>query len=222
MSSVSKNSKTQKKSASRLSQRKHQERGSEQKFLQRKVFTKSSRPPSTNQYKVVNVPCKIPSAFIVPKKDSIKKETKKAITNDWELKLQKFREKQQEIKEKYSPKMRELYVNPKKLKRDSISELHRARVPEIVAEPIKTNDGGDDETEPVQFQEKVFIKQEPIKLEDNAKSLITLVTFEQEVPRLSPEIKAKANELITEAHRMIWHWLFRGLFPPAIIAAKHK
>ncbi|XP_044272019.1 uncharacterized protein LOC123015963 [Tribolium madens] len=220
MSSVPKNCKTQKKSAPRLSQRKNQERGSGEKFLQRKVFTKSSRPPITNQYRIVNVPCKIPSAFNVPKK-----ETKKEAKSDWEIKLQKFREKQQQIKEKYSPKMKEIYVNPNKSKmykqKESINNFHKAHIPEFGTETTKTNDVVDDKSEPIQFQEKVHIKQEPIKIQENVNSLITQVTFEQEAPKLTPEVKAKANELITEAHRMIWYWLFHGLFPPSI-AAKHK
>lgn len=66
--------------------------------MQRKIFTHS------DACKVVGVKCRLPSATAFNKNTP----------NVYEENNRKIREKMKEVRDKYSPRMKELYINPKK------------------------------------------------------------------------------------------------------------
>lgn len=74
--------------------------------LQRKVFTKPSRTPAADRYKIVNVKCQVPSPTTVGRRD---------VKRDLEQKNKRAKEQTPSTRDRHSAKrMREIYVNPNK------------------------------------------------------------------------------------------------------------
>jgi hypothetical protein len=117
------NRKFQKKTSDRLHQPQHVQ--GRTNTMQRKVFTKPSRTPAADRYKIVNVKCQVPSPTTVARRD---------VKRDLEQKNKRAKEQTPSTRDRHSAKrMREIYVNPNKDKpshkpKSASKEIQRTKV----------------------------------------------------------------------------------------------
>ncbi|XP_068897459.1 uncharacterized protein [Tenebrio molitor] len=162
------NRKFQKKTSDRLHQPQHVQ--GRTNTMQRKVFTKPSRTPAADRYKIVNVKCQVPSPTTVGRRD---------VKRDLEQKNKRAKEQTPSTRDRHSAKrMREIYVNPNK---DKPSHKPKSASKEI-------------QRTKVQNEEATVKEKGETKIGDEDKEI-------------------QACEIVSEAHKMIWFWLFNGLFP---------
>ncbi|XP_063931858.1 uncharacterized protein LOC135143845 [Zophobas morio] len=176
---------------------------------------KSSKPSKGTDRKTVETKSKFSST------PGIQNNKMTIIKNEYEEKLRLIREKRQQLLERYSsPKTKEIYVNPNRRKRYKIHER---------SEPVSSANS--------KLEKMVKNMMPPSKARSSATPVCASSSpklLRKSCLNASTSVKAKgkidpvkvfekvtsqytiADEILSQAHRLIWLWLFNGLFPSSL------